>query len=152
MVRPLQRPVDEQRSVFRAARIALGQKLQIPDDHCQRRADIVGDGLDELLLLLELGVLGQQKELDGAAQVIDIGRQGRQLRVAANGDLLAEILAAQRGDVLLHFPDVSDMLLKQKKENRNKGGHEQHSAHGLAQGGVGLVKITAEIDLAGLVL
>lgn len=59
MVGFFQGPVDEHCGALRAAGIALGQQLQIPDDHRQRGADIVGNGLDELLLLLELGVLRQ---------------------------------------------------------------------------------------------
>ena len=43
MVGFFQGPVDEQRGALRAAGIALGQQLQIPDDHRQRGADIVGN-------------------------------------------------------------------------------------------------------------
>ena len=59
-----QRPVDEQLGALLTACVALGEKLQIADDHRQGRPDIVGDGFDKLLLLFELGVLRQQ-QLDG---------------------------------------------------------------------------------------
>lgn len=146
-----QGPVDEHRGALGAAGIALGQQLQIPDNHRQRSADVVGNGLDELLLLLELGVLRQQQQLDGVPQVVDVGGQGGQLRAAPDGDLAAEILAAQGGDVLLHLLDVPDVLLKQEIEPRHKGDQEQLGAYAPAQGGIGLVEIAAEIHLAGFV-
>lgn len=147
-----QRPVDEQLGALLTACVALGEKLQIADDHRQGRPDIVGDGFDELLLLFELGVLRQQQQLDGVPQMVDVGRQRGQLRFVADGDLLAEILVAQGGDVLLHLTDVPDVLLEEKEEGRHEGSYEQHTADGLSQGGIGLIEIAAEIDLAGLVL
>ena len=111
----------------------------------------MGNGLDELLLLLELGVLRQQQQLDGVPQVVDVGGQGGQLRAAPDGDLAAEVLAAQGGYVLLHLLDVPDVLLKQEIEPRHKGDQEQPGAYALAHGGIGLVEIAAEIHLAGFV-
>ena len=75
--------------------------------------------------------------------MVDVGRQRGQLRFVSDGDLLAEILVAQGGDVLLHLTDVPDVLLEEKEEGRHEGSYEQHTADGLSQGGIGLIEIAA---------